>query len=621
MCGIAGTTDGDGGFLGEACRRLAHRGPDGQGVWRDAAAGFGLAHTRLAVIDLSDAAAQPMTSEDGRFVLSYNGEVYNFRELRTELAAQGESFRSQSDTEVVLTLLRREGTAGLARLIGMFAIALWDRTERRLLLARDRLGIKPLVYAPLAGGGLAFASEIRALAAHPGVDMGIDRTALSEYLACLYVPAPRTIHAGIRKLPPGHVLTWQAGKTSVERYWSPDMRGGQHLNAEAAAEEILPLLERAVAGQMIADVPVGCFLSGGIDSSVIAALMARASKRAGGPPIRTFTMTFAEAAYDERDQAARIAAHLDSVHTELPASPALAGLMYDHLRAFGEPFGNPTALLIHDLSRQARQHVTVALVGDGGDEVFAGYPRYQGGLLAQRYRRLPRWLREAVIAPAARWIPENSAGRHGPRRLREFLTAANLPDAEMYAAWVEYFDPAERRALLGEAVTPPRPIAELYRQASPTDPLNAMQQTDLSSFLPGNLLAYGDAMSMRHGLELRLPLIDHRVVEALGRLDAATRVAGGLKAVLRAVARRLLPAELVQGGKRGFNPPMGRWLKGELAGEVIRRLTPESLAGVGIDWVPVQRLLDEHRRGGRDHALKVWALLTLVAWKDSLATP
>ncbi len=620
MCGIAGTTDGDGSFLEAACRRLAHRGPDGHGVWRDAAAGFGLAHTRLAVIDLSDAAAQPMASADGRFVLSYNGEVYNFRELRAELAAKGETFRSQGDTEVVLSLLRREGAAGLSHLVGMFAIALWDRTERRLLLARDRLGIKPLVYAPLADGGLAFASEIRALATHPGIDLGIDRRALSEYLACLYVPAPRTIHAGIRKLPPGHVLTWQAGKTIVERYWSPDVRGGRHMNAEAAAEEILPLLERAVAGQMIADVPIGCFLSGGIDSSVIAALMARATKRAGGPPIRTFTMTFDEAAYDERQQAARIASHLGSVHTELPASPTLAGLMDDHLRAFGEPFGNPTALLIHDLSRQARQHVTVALVGDGGDEVFAGYPRYQGGLLAQRYRRLPRWLRDGVIAPAARLIPESSTGRHGPRRLREFLTAASRPDAEMYAAWVEYFDPAERQALLGEAAMPASPIAELYRQAPSADPLDAMQQTDLVSFLPGNLLAYGDAMSMRHGLELRLPLIDHRVVEAVGRLDAATRVEGGLKAVLRAVAKRLLPGELVQGGKRGFNPPMGRWLKGELAGEVTRQLTPESLADVDIDWPPIKRLLDEHRRGGRDHALKVWALLTLVAWKESLGT-
>lgn len=621
MCGIAGTTDANGGFLDESCRRLAHRGPDGHGVWRDAAAGIGLAHTRLSVIDLTDAAAQPMASADGRFVLSYNGEVYNFRELRAELEAKGETFRSQGDTEVVLSLLRREGAPGLTRLVGMFALALWDRRERRLLLARDRLGIKPLVYAPLPGSGLAFASEIRTLAAHPGVDLGIDRTALSEYLACLYVPAPRTIHAGIRKLPPGCVLTWQAGTTSIERYWSPEVRGERHMTVEAAAEEILPLLENAVAGQMIADVPIGCFLSGGIDSSTIAALMARATERTGGPPIRTFTMTFDEAAYDERQQAARIAAHLGSVHTELPASPTLAGLMDDHLRAFGEPFGNPTALLIHDLSRQARQHVTVALVGDGGDEVFAGYPRYRGGLLAQRYRRLPRWLRDGVIAPAARLIPESSAGRHGPRRLREFLTAAGRPDAEMYAAWVEYFDPDERRALLGEAAMPDSPIAAQYRQAPSADPLDAMQQTDLVSFLPGNLLAYGDAMSMRHGLELRLPLIDHRVVEAVGRLDAATRVEGGLKAVLRAVAKRLLPGELIQGGKRGFNPPMGRWLKGELAGEVTRRLTPASLADVGIDWIPVQRLLDEHRRGGRDHALKVWALLTLVAWKESLGTP
>ena len=619
MCGIAGSTNGDNAFLAEACRRMARRGPDGSGVWRDAATGLGLAHTRLAVIDLSDAAAQPMVSADGRFVLSYNGEVYNFRELRAGLAAQGETFRSEGDTEVVLALLRREGTAGLHRLVGMFALALWDRTEQRLLLARDRLGIKPLVYAPLAGGGLAFASEIRTLAAHPGIDLDIDRAALSAYLACLYVPAPRTIHAGIRKLPPGHVLTWQAGRTTVERYWMPDLRGGRRLDAEAAAEEILPLLEQAVAGQMIADVPVGCFLSGGIDSSVIAALMARENQRAGGPPIRTFTMTFDEAAYDEREQAGRIATHLGSIHTELPASAGLAGLMDDHLRGFGEPFGNPTALLIHDLSRQARQHVTVALVGDGGDEVFAGYPRYAGGMLAQRYRRLPRWLRDGVIAPAARLIPESSSGRHGPRRLREFLSAAGLPDAEMYAAWVEYFDPAERQALLDEAATPSRPIAELYRQAPSAEPLDAMQQTDLLSFLPGNLLAYGDAMSMRHGLELRLPLIDHRVIEAMGRLDAATRVAGGLKAVLRAIAKRLLPTELVQGGKRGFNPPMGRWLKNELADEVSRRLTPAALAGVGIAWPPVARLLEEHRRGGRDHALKVWALLTLVAWKETLA--
>lgn len=615
MCGIAGSTACPDAFLAAARARLRHRGPDADGVWRERAGGLGFAHTRLAVIDLTPGGAQPMVSDCGRFVIAYNGEIFNYRDLRAELEAAGERFRSASDTEVLLNLLRREGAAGIHRLVGMFAFALWDRERQELLLARDRLGIKPLVYAPLAGGHLAFASEIAALKAHPGIDLALDRDALSEYLACLYVPAPRTIHAGIRKLPPGHVLRWQNGRTTIERYWTPAFVGRHAPAVNDAVEEILPELRRAVAQRMIADVPVGCFLSGGIDSSVIAALMAEEAKREGAPPIRTFTMTFAEPAYDERDAALMVARLIGSEHTELPASPRLVDLLDDYVAGFGEPFGNPTALLINDLSRKAREHVTVALVGDGGDEVFAGYPRYHGGRLAPAYRRLPAWLRRGVLEPAAALIPESSSGRHGWRRAREFLTGAGLSDDQMYASWVEYFDPDERRRLLDADAPPTRPIADIYRQAPSTDSLDAMQQTDLLSFLPGNLLAYGDAMSMRHALELRLPLLDHRLVETVGSLSPAVRFQHGLKTLLKAVARRLLPASIVDRPKRGFNPPMGVWLKTDLKTMVADCLTPAAMAAVGLEWAPVAALLTEHRRGRRDHSLKVWALLVLDAWR------
>ncbi|ARJ66559.1 asparagine synthase (glutamine-hydrolyzing) [Magnetospirillum sp. ME-1] len=617
MCGIAGSTKADSGVLGAMLARLAHRGPDGQGVWVDPQRPFGLAHARLAVIDLSPGGAQPMQSACGRWVLAFNGEIYNYRELRAGLEAEGAAFASDSDTEVLLALLIRHGEAALSRLVGMFAFAFLDRSSGSLLLVRDRLGIKPLVYAPLAGGDIAFASEIGALKAHPGVGTGLDHTALDLYLACLYVPAPLSIHQGIRKLPPGHLLRWRDGVTEVAEWWRPAYGGGRAPNVDEAVEELTPLVRRVVSDLMVSDVPLGCFLSGGVDSSVIAAIMAETARQAGADPIRTFTMTFDVAAYDERQAAAEVAGRIGSRHTELPAGSGLAALLPDMVRHFGEPFGNPTALLIHDLSRKAREHVTVALVGDGGDEVFAGYPRYQGGLLAGRYRRLvPGWLRRGVVAPLADLIPESSGGRHSLRRAREFLTGANLPADAMYASWVEYFSPEERRRLLGLDAAPSRPIAELYRQSPSADPLDCMQQTDLLSFLPGNLLSYGDAMSMRHALELRLPLIDHRLVEAVAAIDPAVRFAQGKKTLLRGVARRLLPAHMVDRPKRGFNPPMGLWLKNDLRDMVAERLTTRRMAALGLDGAVVAGLVEEQRRGLRDNSLKIWSLLVLDAWAD-----
>lgn len=379
MCGIAGGTEADESLLKAFSSGLRHRGPDDEGIWLEQ--GMGLAHTRLAIIDTSQGGHQPMASPCGRWIIAYNGEIYNYRDLRAELEGCGNVFRSTSDTEVLLALLARDGTAGLNRLAGMFAVALWDRQQRELLLVRDRLGIKPLVYAELRGGHLAFASEISTLRFHPELrDSGVDAEAVSEYLACLYVPAPRTALRGISKLAPGHYLRWRKGQTVVERWWKPEYIGGRQMTVDEATDQLMPLLRGVVAQHTVADVPVGCFLSGGIDSSVIGALMAEEARRVGAPPVRTFTMTFSEAAYDEREAAAVVARHIGSVHTELPATPARIMERLPVLtRAFGEPFGNPTALLIDDLSAKAREHVSVALAGDGGDEVFAGYPRYRGG--------------------------------------------------------------------------------------------------------------------------------------------------------------------------------------------------------------------------------------------------
>ncbi len=612
MCGTAGLSSATPAVLDEMVERLAHRGPDGHGTWTDPDSGLGLVHTRLAIIDLSPGGHQPMSSQDGRYVLVFNGEIYNHRALRAELERQGESFQSTSDTEVLLRLLMRDGHLALPKLEGMFAFALWDRKHKELLLARDALGIKPLLYAPLPDKGLAFASELLALVHLPGVDTVIDREALSEYLACLYIPAPRTIYAGIKKLPPGHWLSWKPGQEAQTGvWWTPRYHGGSHIHRiEEAVEHLMPHLRRSVRGCLVSDVEVGCFLSGGIDSGVIAALMAEAAQIDQAPPPRSFTMTFEEGLYDEREAAAITARHAGTRHQELPAIPRVVDSLPALVRAFGEPFGNPTALLIYELSRRARSEVSVALVGDGGDEVFAGYPRYQGALLADRVLGLiPGPLRKSL----ASFIPESQSGFHALRRAREFLSSPSDP-GERYASWVEYFSPEERRQLLGLETEPQRPIADLYRSLDRGTILDTVQQTDLMSFLPGNLLSYGDAMSMAHALELRLPFLDHRLVEAVGALPASLRFAEGKKTLLKACAQSLLPKEIVNRPKLGFNPPMGMWLQNELKPLVRSYLTADRMARLGLQWEPVRTLLRERHR---DNSLKIWALLMLSAWQET----
>lgn len=612
MCGIAGLTNATPPLLEEMVERLAHRGPDGNGVWTDPDSGLGLAQTRLAIIDLSPGGHQPMMSPCGRFAIVFNGEIYNYRELKKGLEDKGENFASASDTEVLLRLLMRDGRAALPRLVGMFALAFWDRREKSLLLARDATGIKPLHYAALPEGGIAFASELLALVHVPGVDTGVDRDALSAYLACLYVPAPKTIYRGIKKLEPGHWLSWRpGGAMETGCWWQPRFAPDATMkNVGEAVEHVMPHLRQAVRGCLVADVEVGCFLSGGIDSGIIAALMAEAAKEAGGPMPRSFTMTFDEAAYDERAEAAETAKAVGTRHQELPALPRVADSLPALVRGFGEPFGNPTALLIYELSRRARAEVSVALVGDGGDEVFAGYPRYEGALLADRYLGLaPEFIRK----PLAQLIPESRSGHHGFRRIREFLSSPADP-ARRYASWVEYFTPEERQALLGEMALPSSPIATLYGDAGNAPTLDAVQRTDLMSFLPGNLLAYGDAMSMAHALELRLPLLDHRLIDAVAAVPADLRFAYGKKTLLKLAAEKLLPHSIVHRPKRGFNPPMGVWLQRDLKPLLHAYVTADRMARLGIAWEPVRALLHDRLR---DNSLKIWALLVLSAWQET----
>jgi asparagine synthase (glutamine-hydrolysing) len=625
MCGIAGYVGAPRPGLGERmAAALAHRGPDDAGECVEPL-GDGrvavLANRRLAIIDV-DGGHQPQANEDGTVQVVFNGAIYNFRELRRELEAGGHRFRTQCDTEVLPHLYEEQGLGMLERLRGMFAFALWDAPRRRLVLARDRLGVKPLYWAEPAGElDLAFASELPALLEAPGLRAELDPEAVAAYLAFLYVPHPRSAVRGVSKLPPGHVLVHEDGRTTVERYWSldPDARGGD-------PGRVWELLAESVRLRLVADVPVGAFLSGGIDSSSIVA----AASAAGAHP-ETFTVVFPDEdarLYDEREDAAAVSAAFATPHRELPASPDAAALLPEVVRRFGEPFGNPTALLVHELSRLTRRHVKVALAGDGADELLAGYPRFRGFVAAAAYRRVPAPVR-ALAAAGARALPESTRGRHGLRRAREFalVPPGSLDDA--YVSWITYFAPEARDALyapglaerLRESAPPEQFLAGLFERAPRADLVNRLSFVELQSFLPCNVLEYGDRMSMAHGLEVRAPFTDHRLVEQVFALPGSEKLQRGTSkvALRRALAGRV-PERTLAKRKLGFNPPLGLWLRRELAPLVDSHLAREVVESRGL-FRPerVEALVAELRAGRRDVSLHVWALIVLEQWQRELA--
>jgi asparagine synthase (glutamine-hydrolysing) len=630
LCGIAGYVGLPvPGLSRRMSSLIVHRGPDDEGEATIGSRGrvAVLAHRRLSIIDL-EGGHQPIGNEDGTIQVVFNGEIYNFAELRRGLEQRGHRFGTHTDTEVLVHLYEEEGDAFVSRLRGMFAFALYDARECRLLLARDRLGKKPLYYTVPDDGPveLAFASELKCLLEVPGVARDLDQGALASYLAYLYVPHPQTIVRGIRKLPPGHLLVAQKDRIEVRRYWGLD---ASNAGTEAAdPDRLWEMFDDAVAARLVADVPVGAFLSGGVDSSSIVA-----SAAARVPGLSTFTVAFnrpEERLYDESADARIVADAFGTTHHELQGQPHLGELLAPIVRHFDEPFGNPTALLAYALSELTRRYVKVVLGGEGSDELFAGYLRFKGLVALARYRRVPRPAR-ALAAVGARALPESTRGRHALRRAREFATTPNGTLDEAYTSWVTYFDAEDRAALFSNDVnerlrdsTPPeRFLADLFDQAPRNDLVNRISFVELQSYLPCNVLEYNDKMSMAHGLEIRAPYCDHRLVEYVFSLPGDAKLRGReTKALLRQTLRPRLPARALSKPKVGFNPPMGVWLRGELASLVDSHLSREQVEARGLlRPEAVEQLVRTLRDGRRDVSLKIWSLIVLEQWLREYGSP
>jgi asparagine synthase (glutamine-hydrolysing) len=620
MCGIAGVLNLDGrpaagaAEVGPLADALAHRGPDDAGLHVDGPVALG--HRRLSILDL-EGGHQPMLSADGRRAIVYNGEVYNFRELREELEGRGRVFRTRSDTEVVLAAYEEFGTEFAQRLNGMFAIALWDGDAQRLLLVRDRLGVKPLYYSA-TDRRLAFASEIKALLRLPGVDRAWDRQALFEFFQFLYVPCPRTAYAGIRQLPPGCMLSAERDGIRLSRYWdlTPALAG----SPQSAGSDLVELLQDGVARRMIADVPVGCFLSGGIDSGLVVAFMSGATQ----DPVRSFTVFDPqEPYYDERERARRVAERYGTRHQELVAAGEVAELLDLAGSVFDEPFADSSALPNLLISRECRREVTVVLSGLGGDEIGGGYVRYLGMSANQRLGRAPRSLRTAMTA-LADLLPE---GRGlALDRAKRFARLVGLPESEAYLGMVTagtrlpgpVTSEALRRSV--DASAPLERIASCLGRARELgcDRVNRLLYTDLLTYIPDDLLTLSDRTSMRFGLELREPFLDYRVVQHALAMPGSDKLRGReLKAGLRAIARDWLPPEVVDGPKRGFSVPMAQWLRGPLAQEmsaVVDKTGPET--GL-LDPVALGSAWREHRAGRANHETILWAALVFSRWAEA----
>lgn len=617
MCGIAGLFHPDVPKPVDPARiaamsdALAHRGPDGSGVWT--APGVGLGHRRLAIIDITEGGAQPMLTPDRRVAVTYNGEIYNFREVREELEAKGHRFRSESDTEVILAGWRQWGPGCLSRFNGMFALALYDADRDALFLARDRLGVKPLYLASLSDGALAFASELKGLLAHPMLRRGLSPQAIEDYLAFGYVPDDACILEGVRKLPAGHFLIVERGKPvpAPVRWWDVDFSSADRRSTKALEEELVERLRAAVRSRMVADVPLGAFLSGGVDSSAVVAFMAEASRSA----VETCSIGFDQADHDETAYAAQVAELFATHHRSRIVAADDFSLIDTLVGAYDEPFADASALGTYQVSALAREKVTVALSGDGADEAFAGYRRHKMFVGEERARRLlPGPLGRAAgalgdVYPKLDWAPRFV-------RAKTTLQALGQGSGLAYANAVGVTPEAIRRRIftapLHGHVAEDRYV-RAFSEAPARDALSRAQYADLKIWLPGDILTKVDRASMAVSLEAREPLLDHRLIEFAATLPARMRLRGGTgKWLLKRALRDRLPRDILYRPKMGFVTPISAWFRGPLADEAARIAHGSALAETGwFDAAEIARLAEAHRSGRAEHGRLLWQLLML----------
>jgi asparagine synthase (glutamine-hydrolysing) len=618
MCGIAGLVHFDGrpveeSALREMCRCLTHRGPDDEGTvtWpaADSRAGHraaaGLGSRRLSIIDVQGG-HQPIPNETREIWTVLNGEIYNFAGLRGTLEARGHRFTTKSDTEVVTHAYEEFGDGFIEHLDGMFALAIWDGPRERLVLARDRFGKKPLCYRSF-GQDLTFASELQALVT-PGDGLDIDVQALGEYLSYMAVPAPRTIYRDVRKLPPAHMLIADRDGVRIHRYWSLDYQPKIQIGEDDAVERVRELLREAVRKRLVGEVPLGAFLSGGVDSSVVVAMMAQVS----GRPVKTFSIGFDDAEYNELPHARRVAAAFACEHHEFIARPDILEMLPRMVRHFGEPFADSSAVPSWYLAKLTREHVTVALNGDGGDEMFAGYGRHLASDLAERWRRLPAGLRHSAERLARARLLADLGGARAAR----FASAAGLPRAERYRAWAGVFTAGQLRELSDAVPSEDLVVPAEFAAVEHLDAVDAILAVDTRFYLPTDLLPKVDITSMAHSLEVRSPLLDRDLAEFVASVPSSLKLHRlTTKYLLKRAAAGLVPAGNLRRPKRGFAVPIARWLRQDLRDFVYDHLCPSRLASAGLLRQPaIDALLEAHSSGTKDYAHHLWTLLMLELW-------
>lgn len=625
MCGIAGFVDlkhrlarnEAAAVLERMCQVIVHRGPDDQGTMQTDD-GVYLGMRRLSIIDLAGG-HQPISNEDGLVSIVFNGEIYNYRELQPELYSRGHSFQTQSDTEVIVHSYEEFGPDCVSRLRGMFAFAIWDAKRQSLFIARDRVGKKPLYYTLTEQGVFVFGSELKSLLQHPAVRQEVSPHAIDSYLTCGYVPDPLSILRGIRKLPPGHHLTFANGRVEVTCYWDfkyEPVKNGTSRRLEDYLDELRSLLAESVRLRLISDVPLGAFLSGGVDSSTIVGLMARELSQ----PVKTFSIGFHEDSYNELKYARVAAEHFGTDHHEFVVTPDLCEIVDDLAWFLDEPFADSSAIPTYMVSRLARQYVTVVLSGDGGDELFAGYTRYVVDRRRSGFAALPRFVRRGLMAPLSRHLPHGARGRN-------YLHNVALDSLDRYLDSISIFTELNKPLLYTDAFREQLnrngdedelavPFRDYAARVKTGEELDAMLYIDSKTYLPGDILTKVDRMSMAASLEARVPLLDHKLIEFVNSIPAHLKLNGlETKHIFKRAVRDFVPAEILDRPKQGFGVPVQEWINRQLRERIHETLTEQRTRERGyIEPAYVQLLLDEHERGRRDHSTQLWALFMLELW-------